>query len=335
MTASVEVVRGGVVESRHEVHAVAIGAESRALHFVGDRNALTFYRSAAKPLQALPLVEEGIADRMGLTESELALCCASHEGESEHVAGARSILARAGVPESLLRCGAHPPYSAKAARVLVEAGEVPARIHNNCSGKHAGMLALAVGMGWDPVDYHEADHPVQQRMLREVVRWSGVPAEEIPTGVDGCGVTCFAVPLDAMARSCADFTAAADRGEGAARIVASMTAHPFMVGGSGRTCTDVMTVAGDRVWVKLGAEGVYAGGLRGRGIGFAIKVADGGRRAVEVSLIRVLHALGALTEDEVEQLSVHGRPKVYNTRDEVVGEIRAAFDFGLRSLGVR
>lgn len=335
MTASVEVVRGGVVESRHTVHAVASHAEQGVVHVVGDRTLLTYYRSAAKPMQALPLVEEGIVDEIGLTDAELALCCASHEGEAEHVMGARSILARAGVAEELLRCGAHPPYSAKAARALVEAGEPPARIHNNCSGKHAGMLAFAVGMGWDPVDYHAADHPVQQRMLQEVVRWSGVPAEKIPTGVDGCGVTCFAVPLDVMATSCARFTDAADRGEPAARIVSAMAEHPFMVGGSGRTCTDVMTLAGDRAWVKLGAEGVYAGGLRDRGIGFAIKVADGGRRAVEVALIRILQGLGALTDAEAEQLSAHGRPEVYNTRDEVVGEIRAAFDFEPGIVGAR
>ena len=328
---SVEVVRGGTVESRHAVHVAVQDARGRTLASVGDPSVLTFHRSAAKPMQALPLVEEGVAARFGLTEAELALCCASHEGEAEHVAGARSILARAGADESLLRCGAHAPYSGSAARALTEAGERPGRIHNNCSGKHAGMIALALGMGWDPVDYHLADHPVQRRMADEVVRWSGLRAEAIPTAVDGCGVVCFATPLDVMAGAFARYTGAGDAGEPAGEVVRAMTTHPFMVGGTGRTCTDVMDVAGDRVFVKLGAEGVYGGGLRGRGIGFAIKVEDGGRRAVEVALVRVLASLDVIDSEEVGRLARHGNPAVRNTLGDVVGEIRAAFELPVLS----
>ncbi|MDH3271165.1 MAG: asparaginase [Gemmatimonadota bacterium] len=332
---TVDVVRGGVVESRHVVHLAVCDAEGGLLTAIGDPDALTFYRSAAKPLQALPLVEEGVADRLGLSVEELALCCASHEGEPRHVEGARSILRKAGVDESVLRCGPHAPYARAAAEALLRAGESPARIHNNCSGKHAGMIALAIGMGWDPLDYHLPDHPVQRRMIDEVVRWSGLAADEIPVAVDGCGVVCFAVPLRSMARSFASFTSAADAGAPAGRIVDAMTAHPFMVGGTGRACTAVMEVAGDRTWVKLGAEGVYGGGLRGRGIGFAIKVADGGRRAVEVALIRVLRALDALTDEQVERLRAHGNPTVRNTRDEAVGEVRAAFEVVMSASGSR
>lgn len=322
----VEVVRGGVVESVHVVHVAVVDSGGRLLASAGDPSTLTFYRSAAKPLQALPLVEEGVADAFGLSTEELALCCASHEGEAAHVVGARSILAKAGADESLLRCGAHAPYAPDAAQALTRSGQAPRRIHNNCSGKHAGMIALALGMGWDPEDYHLPEHPVQRRMIQEVVRWSGLPEEALPTGVDGCGVVCFAAPLEAMARSFATFTAAADAGEDAARVVEAMTEHPFMVGGTGRTCTDVMEAAGDRVWVKVGAEGVYGGGLRGRGMGIAIKVADGGRRAVEVALIRALEELDVLRPAEVERLARHGRPEVRNTRDEVVGRVRPAFE---------
>lgn len=324
---SVEVVRGGVVESRHAVSVVVADGVGEVVARVGDATALTFYRSAAKPLQALPLVEEGVVDRFGLEPEEVALCCASHEGEPEHVAGARAILARAGADEELLRCGAHRPFSVSAADALVRSGTAPGRIHNNCSGKHAGMIALAVAMGWDPVDYHLPDHPVQKRMLHEVARWSGRPASEIPIAVDGCGVSCFAVGLDEMAASFGRFTAEGARGGAPSSIVAAMTAHPFMVGGTGRTCTDVMDRAKGRAWVKLGAEGVYGGGVPDSGLGFAIKVPDGGRRAVEVALIRTLHCLGALDDDDVTALARHGRPEVRNTRDEVVGEIRPAFDF--------
>ena len=321
---AVEIVRAGVVESRHEVHIAVCDASGSLIAETGEASGPTFYRSAAKPLQALPLVEEGIADRYSLTPAELALCCASHEGEAEHVEGVRSILAKAGVDESLLTCGPHAPFSQRSADALARDGVEPQRIHNNCSGKHAGMLALAVGMGWEPVDYHLPDHPVQRRMQAEIERWTGLPRVTIATGIDGCGVVCFAVPLDVMATSFARFADAARSEEPVSRIVAAMTSHPFMVGGTGRTCTDVMEVGRGAVFVKLGAEGVYAGGVPERGLGFAIKVADGGRRAVEVALVHTLAELGVLASIQVEALAQHGRPDQTNTRGEVVGSIRPA-----------
>lgn len=330
---SIEVVRGDVVESRHRVHIAVADAAGAILGSVGDTDGYTYYRSAAKPIQAVPLVEEGVADVFGLTGEELSLCCASHEGEELHLDRARSILGKAGADESLLRCGAQMPFSPKAAHELSKAGQEPSRIHNNCSGKHAGMIALAIAMGWDPVDYHLAHHPVQQRMLEEVVRFSGVSADRIPTGVDGCGILCFAVPLRDMARSFAAFTAASDRGDPAHRIVEAMTSSPFMVGGTGRTCTEVMEIAGDRVFVKLGAEGVYAAGLRQSGLGVAIKVEDGGRRAVEVALIHTLQSLEVITDREAHRLRDHGRPYVRNTRDEIVGQLRPSFDLAIPALG--
>lgn len=321
----IEVVRGGIVESRHRVH-VAVADEGGALMAsCGKPEMEVFYRSAAKPFQALPLVEDGVVERFRLTEEELALCCASHEGEPAHLAGTRSILARCGLDESSLRCGPHPPFSDREARALVRAGEEPRPVHNNCSGKHAGMLALAVAKGWDTEGYHEIDHPVQRRMLAEVSRWTGVPEARVGTAVDGCGVTCFSVPLAAMAASFARFAAAAHRGEAPARIVAAMLRYPFMVGGTGRACTEVMTRTGPRAFVKLGAEGVYGGGLPERGLGFAIKISDGSRRAVELALVRVLFALGALGEDEVDDLGRFARPRLRNTRGEEVGEMRATF----------
>ena len=321
----VEVVRGGWVESRHRVDVAVADEAGHVVAFVGETDGLVFYRSAAKPMQALPLVEENVAERIGLTEAELALCCASHEGTPEHVSVARSILAKAGVDEGLLRCGVQAPYSASSARAIHAAGGSPERVHNNCSGKHAGMLALAVGMGWDPVDYHEPDHPVQRRMLAEIARWSGESPDRIASAVDGCGVPCFAVPLAAMAASFARFGAAARDGHPAGRIVRAMTSRPFMVGGAGRACTDVMARSEGRLVVKLGAEGVYGGAIPGEGLGLAIKVSDGGRRAVEVALVHVLSELGALRPLEVAALRRHGRPDILNTRHERVGEIRPAF----------
>jgi len=322
----VEVVRAGLVEARHSVQVVVADSRGSLLASVGDVDGLTYYRSAAKPLQALPLLDEGVVQRFGLTDAELALCCASHEGEREHVEGVRSILRKAGVDESLLRCGAHLPFSEQATRALLAGGGQPARVHNNCSGKHAGMLALASAMAWDPVDYHLPHHLVQLRMLDEIRRWTLLERDQIRTGIDGCGVVCFAVPLHVIAASFARFAVAAQTDEGPRRVVAAMTAHPFMVGGTGRTCTDVMRQADGRAFVKLGAEGVYVGGVPEQGLGFAIKVADGGQRAVEVALVRVLAELGVLSGEDVEVLREHANPTLRNTRGEEVGEIRAAFD---------
>jgi len=313
------------VEARHTVHVAVADAHGRVVARAGNGNGLTYYRSAAKPFQALPLVEEGIVRRFGISLPELALCCASHEGEPEHVATARSILSKIGVDEALIRCGSQLPFGADASQELLMLGGQAMPIHNNCSGKHAGMLALAVGMGWNPVDYHLPGHPVQDRMLREILRWTGLGETEVATGVDGCGVVCFAVPLFQIAKSFARFSVAAADNEGPAEIVRAMTTHPFMVGGTGRACTQVIEAAAGKAFVKLGAEGTYIGGIPASGLGFAIKVEDGGRRAVEVALVKVLEELGVLTEAAVTAISHHGNPIVYNTRGEAVGEIRPAF----------
>ena len=313
------------MEARHTVHVAVADAHGRVVARAGNGNGLTYYRSAAKPFQALPLVEEGIVRRFGISLPELALCCASHEGEPEHVATARSILSKIGVDEALIRCGSQLPFGANASQELLMLGGQAMPIHNNCSGKHAGMLALAVGMGWNPVDYHLPGHPVQDRMLREILRWTGLGETEVATGVDGCGVVCFAVPLFQIAKSFARFSVAAADNEGPAEIVRAMTTHPFMVGGTGRACTQVIEAAAGKAFVKLGAEGTYIGGIPASGLGFAIKVEDGGRRAVEVALVKVLEELGVLTEAAVTAISHHGNPIVYNTRGEAVGEIRPAF----------
>jgi len=163
---AVEVVRGGLVEARHPVHAVVTDTDGRILASVGEPGLRTSYRSAAKPFQALPLAEEGVVDTLGLTEAELALCCASHQGEPAHVEGARSILAKAGLDETALRCGPHLPFDQAEADAMVARGEKPLPIHNNCSGKHAGMAALAVAMGWSPEDYHLRDLPMPVSLQR-------------------------------------------------------------------------------------------------------------------------------------------------------------------------
>lgn len=330
MTARVVCTRNGLLESTHTVHVAVVDADGRTVASAGNPDIPTYYRSSVKPLQALPLVEDGVVDAFGLTEAELALCCASHNAEPEHVAGAVSILEKAGLTQADLECGPHEPMSDVAAAVLVRAGESPGSIHNNCSGKHAGMLALAVHHGWPTAGYMEYGHPVQRRMHSEMARWSGMAEEEIGTGEDGCGVVCFRAPLSRLAVSFARFGAAAARGEPAGRVVGAMTAHPFMVAGSDRLCTAVMEVGGGRIFAKTGAEGVYAVGDVGGGIGVAIKVEDGARRASTVALVSVLEALGLLGADEIDSLAGFAKPLIKNTLGAVVGELRAEIELESR-----
>jgi len=320
--ARVDVTRGGLVESLHAVSVAVVDAEGRLVALAGDPHGATFYRSAAKPFQALPLVEDGVADALELTDEELALCCASHSGEPRHLEVARSILRKAGLGPAALACGPHLPFHEETAARLLADGGRPEPLHNNCSGKHAGMLALAAAHGWPTEGYQKAAHPVQRRMLAEVARWTGLDEAEIGTGVDGCGVTCFAVSLRAMAYSFARFARAARDGESAHRVVAAMTGSPEMVGGTGRLCTAVMQSAGDTLFVKTGAEGVYCAGILEQGLGVALKVGDGAKRAAEVALLHVLEQLDALRGDDLRALRAYRDPELRNTRGEVVGRLR-------------
>lgn len=325
MAVTVRVERGGLVESLHRVH-VAVTDRGGALQArAGDPDFPTFLRSAAKPFQALPLVEDGVADALGITAAELAVACASHNGEPGHLEAVRSLLERAGAGPGALECGAHPPLGEEAARHLVEAGDVPERIHNNCSGKHAGMLALARHHGWPAKGYGKEGHPVQERMLREVSRWTGEPAGRIGRGVDGCGVVCFRVPLRSAARGIASFVAEGADGGAPRRVVRAMTEHPFLVAGTGRLCTGIMERTGGRIVAKVGAEGVYVAAPVDGSLGVALKVEDGARRALEPALIGVLVALRLLSDEEAAGLGGLDAP-VRNTLGEEVGMIRVTVE---------
>lgn len=320
----VGVFRGDIVESRHTVHIAVVDAGGKLRAAANDANTVFYSRSAIKPLQAVPLVDEGGADRFELSPAELALCCASHNGEMRHVEAARSMLRKIGASEDALACGPHAPYHEPSATALREAGQQPTRIHNNCSGKHAGMLALAQHLGWSLTGYHELSHPVQQRMLREIEEWTKLPTDEIALGVDGCGVVTFGGPLSSFAAAFARFAAAARKGNNtAARIAGAMTQNPEYVAGTGRLCTALMRVANGRIFAKVGAEGVYLVGVPGAELGIGIKVEDGSLRAVEPALIATLRALSLLSDEEAGALDEFREPRLRNTRNEEVGFVRA------------
>lgn len=315
--------RGPLLESTHRVHAVVVDAAGSIAASWGDPGRPTVLRSAAKPFQALPLVADGAADHFGFSDEEIALCCGSHNSEEAHLAVARSMLAKAGVAESLLVCGAHPPLRRRRERELARAGTPLTSIMSNCSGKHAGMLALAAFHGWPLRGYERAEHPVQQRMRRELGRWVRCDARAMPWAVDGCGVPTFAVPLLGLAGAMARLMVAAGEGGAPGRVVGAMVSHPFMVAGTGRLCTNLMEVEGGRLIAKTGAEGVYVAADRERGFGVALKVEDGAWRASPPALLAVLSRAGILSDGAARALAEHVEPPLTNTLGDVVGRLRA------------
>jgi len=291
----VEVTRGPIVESRH-AGAIAISdADGHLLLALGDVDRPVYPRSAVKALQAIPLIESGAVDAFTLGEHELAVACASHSGDPVHLEAVRSLLTKVGLDESYLACGAHWPVSEGATRTLVRAGRRPRAIHNNCSGKHAGMLAAAVQLGLDPRGYERPDHPLQVMIARIISETCGVALDRARMGVDGCSVPTWALPLSALARGFARLGS----GEGltpqwanaARRLVSACFASPVLVAGEGRFDTMVMAALAPAVFVKGGAEGVHCAALPELGLGIALKIDDGAKRATERALSEVLAAL--------------------------------------------
>ena len=327
-TCLVEAVRGEVVESIHRVHVAVVHADDGLIASTGNPAHHSFVRSSIKMFQALPFVEAGGVDRFQLTPQELALCTASHGGEHFHVAAARSILAKAKLTEDALACGPQLPLHEPTAHEMTCAGQPAGRIHNNCSGKHSGMLAHCVQQQWVTHGYHRASHPMQQRVTSTLAKWMRINADEIEQGVDGCGLPTFAIVLDAVALGCAKFAEAVANGEAApAAIFNAMVAHPEFVAGTDRLDTALMRTAGTRLVAKVGAEGYYCAIVPSQKTGVALKVEDGSKRAAEPAILEVLRQIDAISADEIDQLSRYSRPEILNTRHEVVGYLRTNIQF--------
>lgn len=324
-TLSLDVVatRGGLVESRHRVHAAVVGADDRVVAAAGDPRTVTFWRSCAKPFQVVPLLMSGGFDRAGWGDDQLALACASHGGEPEHVALAAGMLASLGLEEGDLACGPHEPLASRGARILRDSGIRASRLHNNCSGKHAAMLAQAVAEGWPHEGYELPGHPVQRACTAAVARWTGLDATRIPTSVDGCGVVVYALPLEAMARAFARLACTALRGSDVPeRILHAMRTRPFLVGGTERFDTVVMEETDGRVVAKVGAEGVHCLAVLDEAIGAAVKAEDGSPRAQYPAVLRLLQHLGALPDPLPPRLAEFAFRPVRNTRGDTVGDVR-------------
>ena len=333
--ALVHVLRGGLVESLHRGHLAACRPDGSLVRSLGDPDFPTFLRSAAKPLQAVPVIVSGAADRYGLTPPELACMCGSVSGQDFHVAAVRSILAKAGLGEELLACGVHRPSHRPTARRIAAEGRPYLPVHNNCAGKHAAMLILCAHRGWPTEGYTRPDHPVQILIRRTVAMMCALEPGDLGVGVDGCGVPVFRAPLRSLARAYARLAdPEADGGldpdtcRAVHRLMEACTAHPEMVAGDERVCTEVMRAGKGRFFAKTGAEGSYGIAWFDRAVGIAMKVEDGSLRALDPLVVEVLRQAGALAGDEVAPLARFHRPEVLNHRREVVGEFVPVVDLG-------
>ncbi len=324
-----EVTRGAIVESIHRGAVAVMDKDGKVIASVGDIGYLTYIRSAAKPMQALPVVASGAAKHFSLEPAELALIMASHSGEAEHVSLGMRILEKIGLGAASLQCGTHQPLHEGSSKALLANGQRPTVFHCSCSGKHAGMLTLAQHFQLNTADYFLPGHPVQQMMLESMADFTGLKTQDIPLGVDGCGVPVFALTLERMAYAYARWAApdafSAEKRAASHILREAMTGFPTIIAGTGRLATDLMKVTGSKLLVKDGTEGIFCIGIPHKGWGIALKIEDGNLRAGGPIIIRVLKELGILTADELGQLSGFTVKKLKNYRGETVGEIRPAF----------
>ncbi|MCA3594422.1 MAG: asparaginase [Methylobacterium sp.] len=303
----VEITRGGIVESGHTGAFAVVDADGSLVLSMGDIARPIFPRSAVKGFQALPLIESGAADRLHLTDAELALACASHSGEEEHTKTAAAMLAKAGRDETCLECGAHWPMLNQRARdakgpdgdralqALVASGLRPTALHNNCSGKHAGFVCLAIATGHDPKGYIQPGHPTMREITAALSAMTGHDLSKAAMGIDGCSIPTYAIPLRSLAAGFAKFASGAGlspgRAQAARRLRQAVAASPFHVAGTGRFDTVVMEDLRERAFIKTGAEGVYCGALPELGYGIALKIDDGATRASETVMAALLTRL--------------------------------------------
>lgn len=321
----VEVIRGGRVESRHRGSVAAVDAGGAPVLALGDVAQAVYPRSSVKVMQALPLVESGAADRFGFGDEELALACASHGGEPGHVAVAARMLAAAGLDAGALECGAHWPSHQPSGAALSRAGQSPSALHNNCSGKHSGFVCAACASGVDHRRYIDPAHPVQREVKAAMEALAGVTLDDAP-GIDGCSAPNWPMPLSALARAFARIGSGEgmgqERAKSLARLRAACAAKPWFVAGTGRFCTKVMEHFGARVFVKTGAEGVFAGALPELGIGIAVKCDDGGGRASEIMMAGMIARLLKLSDADHAALAPLLHPTLRNWARTEVGAMR-------------
>ena len=329
-----EVIRGETVESIHRGHLIVLSGDGETVFQIGDAETVTFFRSASKALQVMPCLMSGAAEHFNFGMREIALACASHSGEKMHTALAAEMLEKCGLNESDLRCGAHLPFSEKRAEEMIRAGEKPTQLHNNCSGKHAAMLAFAKFIDADIATYEHIENPVQQRILQTISLFTDVPKDEIKTAVDGCCAPNFAVSLKAMARSFAKLINPPESFDenlkcACEKIVEANIKFPELIGGSERLDTLLLNAGRGKFISKIGADGVWLCGVLPsekfpKGLSVALKIEDGDdKRARAAISVEVLRQLGIFENDTLKEFSPL---PILNRRGETVGNVKAVFN---------
>jgi L-asparaginase II len=320
-----------MVEAIHLGDIAVVDSSGKLLASIGNpREKRSYWRSSAKPFQAIPIVTSGAYEAFGLSEDELSQCCASHSGEAIHVSTVRSILKKVGLTEDKLHCGSHYPYNVASTRQMQRDGIAAEKVHCNCSGKHSGMLALCKQLGADIDSYTELEHPVQQAALNSIALFTGLNLSEIPIGIDGCGVPVHGLSIYHMALAWARLGEPKgipeDKAKAAAIVRESMMAYPYLVAGEGRTCTDLMEALKGKLVAKSGANAVYCFAVPEKGIGVALKIADGGSAAVPPAVFSLLKQLKLFSDAELKSLAHLERTTLTNHRQDVVGGIEAVFN---------
>lgn len=330
MSIVIKVYRGDLVDLTHIGHVAVADYTGKILYYCGDPYRVTLARSSSKPVQAIAVYESGAVDAYGITDREAAVFSGSHSGESIHIDAVKSILSKAGLGCEYLQCGIHPPFGKRAKQELREKGLAAEPVHNNCSGKHAGMLVTAKYMNEDLSTYYKPEHPVQKRIVKLLADVCQYDEDKIILAVDGCGVPVHAMPLYKFAQGFARLSKPEvfgdRRGQIVKNITDSMTAYPEMIAGTDRICTDLMKVCGDRLFGKAGADGYYAIGLKDRGIGMAFKIEDGKTEMVHPFVLEVLRKLDLITTEELKKLERYYVLESKNNRGETVGCAKADFE---------
>ncbi len=323
----VEVLRGPVVESIHQVMAVIVNESGHQLQAWGNPQFLTTPRSCIKMLQALPLLESGAAEKYQLEDDFIAMACSSHRGEKEHLAVLQRWLEKVGITESKLVCGPHLPFDEKSAQEMLRRGQQPTPVCNNCSGKHAAIITTCLHLGEDPAGYEKYEHNAQKRLRKVLSEVMRVDHSKVAVGVDGCSLPTYAVPLQALATGMATFIDAkqsAVRKAALERIARAVRAYPHLVAGTDNFTTDVIEKTQGRVLLKSGAEGVFAGVIPEKKIAFALKAADGSARSAQMAAVYLLAYSGVLTSADSHALAKYIQPVITNFKGEPVGQIRIA-----------
>ncbi|MBL1241241.1 MAG: asparaginase [OCS116 cluster bacterium] len=322
-----EITRHNIVESRHFGAAAICDADGTIVHQWGDVDSLIFPRSALKPALAIALIESGAADAYQLSDAELALACASHNGEPIHSDGVAAWLARLGLTPDDLACGSVLPDDQATVHKILAQGQGSCRIHHNCSGKHVGFLTYCLHLGLPIKGHHLRTHPAQQNGLDILSDLANVDLCSSPMGIDGCGFPAPTMPLAKLAHMVASFAdpskLSVERSKAIYRLHQAMSHKPFHVSGHGSVVSDVMHVTKGKILVKSGAEGIMTAAIPSLGLGIALKIADGSARARGAVLLAMLKSLDVLSDVELDQLHNHIKPKIFNSRHEFVGEIRA------------